>query len=382
MNETDEKKLTPAEAAKLMRKKRARSLLIKFSLGVLLPTLISVFYYAFIASDIYESISSITVQSSNMRPTIGIEALIGGISNSGSRDALTVQEYIRSRDMLSLLDKKYNLLNYYKNKKIDYFSRLADDASFEKGFKFYNDHILVEFDALSGVLTLTVQAFDPETAQKLSLSIIEYSEQMVNSLSERAQKDQIAFARQEVDKAEQRLAEAQKAVLELQEKSDVFHPGAKAKALQSVSAQLEATLAQTRAELSQAQSVMAPSSPKVITLRQKVRALKHQIKMENKRLVGEGSKGLNQSMAAFESAMLEKGFAEKEYKSAVASMEMSKINAARQSRYLATIAVPSVPDEATRPKRILKVITVFFVSLAFFSIGMLIISAIREHARI
>ena len=83
-----------------------------------------------------------------------------------------------------------------------------------------------------------------------------------------------------------------------------------------------------------------------------------------------------------ESALLEKAIAEKEYQAAVSSLSAAKMEAARQSRYLATIAAPSSPDSATHPKRVLGVVTVLFAALALFGIVSLLIAAVREHARV
>lgn len=47
---------------------------------------------------------------------------------------------------------------------------------------------------------------------------------------------------------------------------------------------------------------------------------------------------------------------------------------------MVTVAEPSAPSDATHPQRVRGVFTVFFVSLALFGIGSLLIAAIREHA--
>jgi capsular polysaccharide transport system permease protein len=45
------------------------------------------------------------------------------------------------------------------------------------------------------------------------------------------------------------------------------------------------------------------------------------------------------------------------------------------------VAQPSRPTESTHPRRAHGILTVFFVSLAFFGIGSLLIAAVREHAQ-
>lgn len=45
------------------------------------------------------------------------------------------------------------------------------------------------------------------------------------------------------------------------------------------------------------------------------------------------------------------------------------------------VAAPSSPDEATHPRRIYSILTVFFGALALFGVGSLLIAAVREHGR-
>ncbi|MCB1234312.1 MAG: hypothetical protein KDM91_04500, partial [Verrucomicrobiae bacterium] len=45
----------------------------------------------------------------------------------------------------------------------------------------------------------------------------------------------------------------------------------------------------------------------------------------------------------------EKEFAQRAYESALASLELARVDADRQHRYLVTIAQPSSPDSATYP---------------------------------
>ena len=104
---------------------------------------------------------------------------------------------------------------------------------------------------------------------------------------------------------------------------------------------------------------------------------------ESRRLVNpKGDKGLSNSMAHFDAAMVEKEFAQSAYQSALTSLEMARSEASRQHRYLATIAKPSVPNAETHPKRVRGVVTVVLLSAMLLGIVMLLVEAVREHARI
>jgi hypothetical protein len=45
------------------------------------------------------------------------------------------------------------------------------------------------------------------------------------------------------------------------------------------------------------------------------------------------------------------------------------------------VAAPSLADEATYPRRVYSILTVFFAALALFAIGSLLVAAVREHAQ-
>jgi capsular polysaccharide transport system permease protein len=95
-----------------------------------------------------------------------------------------------------------------------------------------------------------------------------------------------------------------------------------------------------------------------------------------------GEKGLNASFVLFEKAAVEKEFATRAYQSALTTLELARTDAARQHRYLATIAEPSLADEARFPRRYLGTLTVFLACFLAFSIGSLLVATVKEHARL
>lgn len=372
-----------AASAQALRQARARRLSGRFGIWVVLPTLGAVLYYGIIASDLYQSVSSFVIESAEARGAGSLESLIGAIPGSGSaHDALAVREFILSRDMLARLDRELGFIQHYQDGNADWWSRLSPDSSFEDCYEYYQDKVNVSYDSLSGVLTLEVLAYSAERAQAFARAIIRNSEQMVNRLSERARLDGMRFAKEEVAEAEARLAKAREDVLRLQQEGADINPEQTASTVLSIRGSLQAELAKARAELNEARSFMHADAPKVIALTQRVRSLAQQVELENRRLVDPKKESLNTSVARFEPAMLEKEFSEKAYGSALSSLELARMEASRQHRYLATIAPPSAPDEATHPGRLLGVASVFFISVAVFGIVSLLVAAVREHARI
>ena len=206
---------------------------------------------------------------------------------------------------------------------------------------------------------------------------------MVNRLAERARQDQTRFASLEVEKAEVRLKKAREQLVELQQTRGEFNPEQSAAAARAIRTQLEAEMAKARAEVAAVGSYMAADAPQVIAANEKVRSLAGQAASESQRLVNpKGEKGLNASLAAFESVVVEKEFATQAYQSTLASLELARSDAVRQHRYLARITEPSLSDEAQYPRRFFSVFTAFVASFLLFGIGSLVVAAVREHARL
>jgi capsular polysaccharide transport system permease protein len=370
--------------AEAIRKRRARRLAKRFALFVLLPTAMAGVYYGLLASEQYESYALFTVQSSEMRPSLGMEGLLAGITNgSAGRDALAVRDYVLSRDMLSRLDREHGFIAHYKDTKADWFSRLRGSASFEEAYEYFGRRVHTDYDQASGAVTLHVRAFSAEKSAAFARDILSYSEEMVNKLSERERKDRTAFAEADVKRAEERLGRARQEVVALQQKHADFSPLQTAGAAMEIRTHLEGELASARAELMQLKSFMKDDAPQVLAATEKVKSLSAQVSSESRRLVDPSKPGgLNTAFAAFEAAMVEKEFSQKAYESAMATLEVARADAVRQHRYLAVVAQPSLPDEATYPHRIRSVVAAFVLSFLLLGVGSLIVAAVREHARL
>jgi capsular polysaccharide transport system permease protein len=372
-----------AAAVRALRRARARRLGLRVAVGIGLPTLLASVYYFFVASSQYESVSLFTVQSAEARGVMGLETLIGAVPGAAAHDALAVRDFITSRDMLALLERQLNLSEHYADPVSDWWARLTDRSSSEDTYDYYQEMVQVDHDSTSGVLTLRVRAFAPEYAKKVADAVLSESEKMVNHLSERARADQTKVARGEVANAEQRLTKARLAIVKLQQEHAEFNPEQTATEAFALRGELKGELAMARAELMEARAFMQPNAPKVVALEERVRSLSAQVAEESRRLVNpKGDKGLTNSMAEFDAAMVEKEFAQSAYQSALTSLEMARSEASRQHRYLATIAKPSVPNTETHPKRVRGVVTVVLLSAMLLGIVMLLVEAVREHARI
>jgi capsular polysaccharide transport system permease protein len=367
--------------AKGLRQARGRRLARLLAIFVLLPTALAGMYYGLLATPQYESFSTFTVQSSELRPALGVEGLLNGMTGSG-HDSLAVRDYTLSRDMLSLLDKQHGFLKHYRDPRHDWLARLGADASFEDAYDYFGDKIDADYDQVSGSLSLRVRAFSPDKAQDLASGVLKASEEMVNKLSERQRRDRTRYAETELKLAEERLQKARRSIVSLQQAKKDLNPLETAGAALAIRTGLEGELARARAELMQLKSFMRADAPQVLSANEKVKSLSAQVAGESLRLVDPQKPGLSATLADFEAAVTEKEFAEKAYAATLTALEMARADADRQHRYLAIIASPSRPDESTYPYRVRSVVAAFVLSFLLFGIVSLLAAAVREHARL
>lgn len=371
--------------AQALRRKRSRRLALRLGLFVLLPSTLATIYFVGVASPQFESHATFTVQSSEQRPSLGMGGLLAGLAEGagGGHDALVVRDYVLSRDMLARLNKERGFIAHYQNPKADFISRLNAKASFEEAFDYFGRKVTCDYDSISGAVTVHVRAFSPEQAASTSAAILSYSEEMVNKLSERERRDRTAYADAGVKKAEERLTAARKVIAGLQQQHSDFNPLATAQSLMTIRTGLEAELAKARAEVMQLRSYMQDDAPQLRAANERVKAISAQVAGESRRLVDPGKAGgLNSSFFEFEAAMVEKEFAQKAYESSMASLELARADADRQHRYVAIIASPSKPDEATYPRKYRAVLTSFLVCFLLWGTISMMTAAVREHARL
>lgn len=359
--------------------KYLHSLRHRLLLFIGVPTALAAFYYGVWAADMYISEAHFSIRGAEGAGSTELLSLFGQTTSSTGADAHIVQDYILSADMLQLLENRFGLRSHYQSSDADLISRLGSDATVEEALAYYRRVVAVSYDTTSGILAVKVRAYTPEMARNLAQAILDESEQLVNRLRERALQDSLALARGELAVAEQRIAAARESLKQLRSKTDILNLDAAAGAAQNLVAGLEAEVAKTRAQLAEARSYMRENSAQVVSLKTRIAALEKQVVAERERLTGSGRRVLNEVAGDFERQTLEHEFAQKQYLSALTSLEAARIRAEGKSRYLVAFAAPTLAEESLYPRRLLFTGMTFALFSLLYGITSLVIAAIREH---
>ena len=145
--------------------------------------------------------------------------------------------------------------------------------------------------------------------------------------------------------------------------------------------ELESKLAAAQAELRNMSAFMKSDAFKIRALRGNVTTLKQQIRKEKKRWgdSSNSSNTLSTRIAEYESLLAKKVVAERLYESALVSLESARLNAIQKQQYLEVIAAPYLPSEAEKPYVFANMLSIILGSLLLWVIGVLIISAVKDH---
>ena len=288
-----------------------------FLLVVVFPTLLAVYYYGFIASDVYVTESRFVVRSPQKNSVGSLADVFSKVGFAKSDDdSYVVRDYVLSRDALDLLNKKLNVVDAYSSDSIDIMNRFPGikywDTSREAFLRYYQTRVGVVVDPTSAISTLTVQAFDPKTALAINQTLLELSEAFVNQLNSRARQDLISAAMSEVNLAKAKLETSSLELAKARGRAQTFTDGEK-------------------------------------------------------------------QLILIQRLTLEKDFAGQQLAAAMSALEQARVEAIRKQVYLERVAQPALPDAALLPDRVRGVLMYLVLGLLAWSILSLLIAGAREH---
>lgn len=370
---------SPREGSAVIAKLRGLGPLFLFT--VVLPTLVSMIYFGFLASDVYLSESRFVVRSPDkpQRSGLGILLDTAGFASAGE-EVQAAKGFIESRDGLRALNSDNYARAAWAKESISIFNRfnpLGISGSFEDLFDYYQKKVSVEFDAQTGITTLSVRAFSPKEALNMNERLLVQAESLVNQLNERGRGDLITYAEREVAEAQDQASSAAFALAKYRNTRGVIDPERQATVQLQMISKLQDELIGARMQLLQLNSVVA-DNPQIPMLRVRIRGLERAIEEQLGQVAGaEGS--LSEAAAQYQELQLRREFADRQLGIALASLQEARNEARRQQAYLERVAQPSLPDDATEPRRIRGILATLIVGLVAWGILTMLLAGVREH---
>lgn len=360
----------------------SRGWVTSFLVCVIAPTYLVAAYFWFLAIPRYESearfilkTTSQTIalpQASNIVQSIGISRT--------NDDSYIVREFLESRDALESLTQRSDFRQIVDRGERDPFWRFPSwftrDTN-EGLYKYFRRIVSANFDSTTGVSVLRTQAFTAQDAQRLSMTLIEAAESLVNRLNKRARQDAISNAEAEADRQRERALAAQSAITSFRERERLIDPAQQTLAVLETIGKLGLEAANLSVQINEISSTSA-KAPQLAPLRTRRAAIETQIAVERQKLAGD-ARSIAPRIAEYERLMLEREFAEKALFAAMAAVEMTRHDASRKQIYLERITTPSQPDYPTYPWRIVWTLTAAVIGYAIWRIWRILSMDALQH---
>lgn len=375
-------------AAEIMRiqrdiARRRRSRMMWLGLRLLLmvgiPTFVAGWYYFYVATPLYETRSQFLIQQADSA-VVGVgSSVLSGIQLNP--DSVAVQSYLTSKNAMVRLQDEAGFKTAFQDPSLDPLLRLPADATDDDAFKTYENMVSVGYDPTAGVLDLKVIAPDPQLSEEFSLALLRYAEGMVDDMTLRVRGDQMAGAEENYDKAEARVREAQNQVQALQEKLGVLDAASESGLVMSQIGQLESERTKKELELAQLLQNARPNASRVDGVQGDIGRLNEMIAETRSKLTeSSDSRGsLAQISGGLRIAEAELTTRQALLAASAEQLEIARVEANKQVRYLSLSIPPIAPQNATYPKSLSNTTVAFLIFAGIYLMLSLTASILREQ---
>ena len=363
------------------RRRNLRMLLLRLAFFVVLPSIVAGYYYFNVATPMYATKSEFVIQQADGAGGSAAAGLFAGTGLASSQDSIGVQGYLTSREAMLRLDGDVGFKAHFNDPSIDVVQRLDPDASNEAAYKVYRKRVKIGFDPTEGIIKMEVIAASPEVSEQYSKSLIAYAEERVDKLTQRKREDQMQGALDSYEDAELEMLAAQDRVLKLQEDVGVFDATSDASSLMSQINTFELQLQDKRLRLDQLLDNASPNQARVDGVQGDITRLETLIAELRGKLTDTG--GENGSLASI-SGQLRIAQTNLETRTllmqqALQQLEVARIEANKQTRYLSTNVSPVAPDQPTYPKAFENTLLAFLIFSGIYLMLSLTATILREQ---
>lgn len=350
---------------------------------LLLPSILAIAYYGFLASDRYVAEAKFIIRTA-ARPVgasgFGSFLAMAGLGRAQD-DVFSVHGFLTSRDAVQQLIERLPLRQYFGVPEADAFARfpsLVYGQTTEELHAYFKRMATTIYSSNTGLTTLRVQAFRPEHAKEIVDTLLTLSEQMVNRMNRRIQEDAVRVSQEEVRLHQDRLIAAQIAITRFRSDELVIDPAGSSLLVTQLISRLSDELAQVQTQQREV-SANSPNSPNVQALRQRASAIERQIEIERMRIRDDKGGGLAMKLAQYERLVLEREFAKNMLEAGVRALEAARTEARRQQLYLERVVEPAVTDFPLEPERLRMILTVLGGNVLMLLVLWLIYAGVHER---
>ncbi len=364
------------------RRRRLALLAARLFAFVLVPTFLAGWYFYMIATPMYSVRSEFVIQQAGPNGDGGsMGGLFSGTAFATSQDSIAVQGYLQSREAMGRLDADLGFRTHFQGQGIDQLQRLAADASLEAAYKVYKKFLKISFDTTEGVIRMDVIAADPQIAAGWSKQLISYAEEQVDHLTQRLRADQMRDAQTGYDAAQAALTASQRRLIELQERFKMISSETEVGLIVAQISGLENQITQERLSLAQMESNAEPNQARMDPIKRRIATLEAQVAELRARMTetNPGESSLAEIQGELLIAQADMQTRQMMLTQALQSMEVARVEANRQVRYLSLSVSPIPPDEPTFPRAFENTLVTLLIMLGIYLMVSMTAAILREQ---
>lgn len=364
------------------RKRRSFLLMLRLLFFVGLPGLLAGIYYYTIATPLFAAKTEFIIQTA-MPPTAQGTTMGGLQSNPmmNMQDSIAIQGYLQSRDAMLRLDRDMDFRKVFSAENIDPLQRLEPDASDEATYALYQKMIRISYDPTEGIIRMEAITPDANLSVDMSKALIGYAEEQVDKLTQRLREEGMKGARENYEDAEKALLEARARAVDLQERYKVLSSDVEVSLITSQISTLEGQLTQDRLSIAQIESNKSPNQARLDPLKRRIATLQDQIDQLRAKLVEDDTGGQSLARTKSELTIAESDAETRQVmlSKALETMELARIEANRQARYISISVSPVAPDVATYPRAFENTLVALIIFAGIYLLISMTAAILREQ---
>jgi len=350
----------------------------------------SIYYIFFIQTEKYVSKSVVMIKDLSQNQSTSVLGALLAPSSKSMTDAKLLEIYIKSSDMFNMLDKEFNLTNYYQSKKIDYLHRLSKDSVIpilkltgKNLITKYHEDLKIIYDDTSSTTTLEFAHANPKKAKEIINKIIKESSKTLNYLEKENTEVILKFLEKQEREKHKLFIESLEELLAYQNQNRTYDPKVDIEVKNKILADLEGELIKKNVEYNNKAQYLNPQTPEMKLLKGNIDYIKKSIKKIKSEITGNGKnkhkKELNINMTNFMLLKNKVEFNKKLYIQTLTKLEETKMLINQNRKNLIVVIKAKVPDSYTYPNKIKDSLSIFIILSFLFGIGKLIYMIIRDH---
>jgi capsular polysaccharide transport system permease protein len=345
------------------------------------------FYILTIKTEKFQSSSTVIIKDLSQQQAASMfSSMLLGQNSSIMQDSKLLELYINSMEMFLLINKDHNLTAYYSSNQIDFFQRLSlnpllgyNTLNNENLLDVYNDDISLFYDAPSSTLSIAYLHTDPNIAQKVVASIVQYSSQTLNRF-EKENSSVILDALLKQEKENKSLfTDSIKHLIAYQNKHHTMDPNVEVKSKSSILASLEGNLVQKEVAYKSKLSYLNKNATEMKLLRDTLHEMKKSIIRIKKQIAGDGKNELNKNVSNFELLKSEVNLNKERYKQTLIKLEETKVQVKQNAKNLIVVTKPTLATTYSEPKKFKDILSLMIILSFLYGIFTLLLSILKDH---